>query len=94
VAAPDSTHRFAEAGEDRRYDEAEAGVVEGHGGVERTGKPLERRLACVAEPGLLIEVVNRDKSRSAPPVAYDPVVAAEPDWRVVRSLELESPALS
>jgi hypothetical protein len=54
---------------------------------------LARRVACVREPPLPIEVVHGDEPARPAEVARHPVVAAGPDEGVDGLLDLEAPAV-
>jgi hypothetical protein len=89
-----STQRLATARGSRCDDKVEAAAAECSGGVECALKPLERRFSRVPEPGLALEVIDRDEATRSAAIAYDPVVAADSEGRVVRSFQVEAPAVS
>ena len=93
VARPDPAHGRAVTGREWRDDELEALVAQGERGVERALEPLEDGIACVAEPRLLIEIVDRGETARAAAVANEPVIAACAERRVVGRLDVEVPAL-
>src|SRR5207253_10024884 len=70
----------------------QAALPEGDRGVERVPQAVERRLTRVAEPRLLVEVVDRDEATAATPVCHPPVVAPAAHGRVLRHLDVEVPA--
>ena len=91
VAISDPTQRLAVAREDRREHEAEAGVAEGDRAAECASQAIERRVASVSEPGLPVEVIDGDEAAHSRRVSGDPVVAPEPDRRIVDRLGVEAP---
>ena len=93
VARSDPAQRLAGARADRRDDELEACVAQGGGGVECAPEAVERRIARVPEPGLLVEVVDGDERGFSLAVTHDPVVAPGPDRRVVGGRDVEVPAV-
>ena len=67
-------------------------VAQRAGSVECPRQAFEDRVACVAEPDLAVQIVDRDEA--ACPVAgrYEPVVAAGADRGVLGRLDVEAPA--
>jgi hypothetical protein len=92
VARPEPERRLATSREQRRDDEAEAALSEGDGGLERAPEAFEHRLARLAEPRLLIEVIDRHEPARSRAVTRQPVVAATSDRRVLESFDVEAPA--
>ena len=78
---------------DRRDHELEAAVAECDSGVERTSETVERRLTCVSEPVLPVQVVDGHEGARSLAVAHHPVVAAPADGRVLGRVDVEAPVI-
>ena len=93
MARPDARSDSPSVVRDRRDDEVETGVAERGGGVERGAEPVERHVARVPQPRLLVEIVDGGEGSHPRAVLHDPVVAPGAERRVVGGDDVEVPAV-
>ena len=79
---------------ERRDHEVQAGTPESDRGVEGALQTVERNVARIAEPRLLVEVVDGDETADAGLVRDLPVVAARAHRQVLGGVDVEVPAVA
>ena len=92
MTVADPTQRIAFACRLGRAHERETCCAKRDRARERPRETVERRVTCVTERRLPIEIVDGDEDAASGGVGGDPVVTAETDRRVVERLGLEAPA--